>query len=68
MSFYDLECQIDTLWGGNEAPTPSRARIFLDLFSLQTMSPEARLAKSERLEATFAKIEAELRAKAGDRK
>ena len=59
MSFYDLECEINTLWGGNDGPKPSRAKLLLDLYGLQEMSPEARLAKSERLEAVFAKIKAD---------
>mgnify|MGYP001563044515 CR=1 FL=1 len=59
MSFYDLECEIDARWGGNEPPRQSRAKVLLALYSLQEMSPEARLAKSERLEAVFAKIKAD---------
>lgn len=59
MSWYDLEMEINTLWGGNEPPRRSRARLLLDLYALQDMSPEERLAKSERLEATFAKIRAD---------
>lgn len=56
MSWYDLEMRANTLWGGNDPPQQSRAQLFLALYGLQDMSPEARLAKSEKLEAAFAKI------------
>lgn len=59
LSFYDLECQIDTLWGGNEPPRQSHAKTLLALYALQEMPAAERLAKSERLEATFAKINAD---------
>ncbi len=58
MSWYDYEMAIDTLWGGNESPKQNRARLLINLYALQDMPPEARLAKSERLEAAFAKINA----------
>ena len=58
-SFYDFEMEIDSLWGGNPPPRMSAAKMLLALYSLQDMSPEARLAKSERLEAAFAKINAD---------
>ncbi len=56
MSFYSLEMQIDAMWGGNEPPRQSRAKLLMDLYALQEMSPEARLEKAERLESAFAKI------------
>ncbi len=64
MNFYTELLDQDRINEGMDAPRQSLAKTLLALYALQDMSPEARLAKSERLEATFAKTEAELRRKA----
>ncbi len=53
---YDREFAENVLWGGNDGPKPNRAKLLMDLYALQEMSPEARLEKADRLEAAFAKI------------
>ncbi len=64
MSFYTELLDQDRINEGMDAPRPSLVQTLLGLYSLMDMSPEARLAKSERIEAAFAKTEAELRRKA----
>ncbi len=59
MSFYNDMLRQDALWGGLDPCFTSPAKLMLELYALQEMSPEARLAKAERIEAAFAKIREE---------
>ncbi len=57
MSFYTELLDQDRINEGMDAPTPSRARILLDLFALQDMSPDERLKRAASLDAVFASFE-----------
>lgn len=59
MNWYRHEQDKNDLWGGMDGPSYSYAKLLLDLYGLEQMDPETRLAKAERLEAAFAKINAD---------
>ena len=56
MDFYRELLDQDRIHEGLDNPSYSKARLMLDLYALQDMDAETRLAKSEKLEAAFAKI------------
>lgn len=68
--FYTEALEQDRISEGLDEPSYSKASLLIQLYALQDMSPEARLAKSEKLEAAFAKINADWAAQGftGERK